>query len=72
MTFSEIIVVFALFTGALWFNACAVHAKSEESIKDISEAAPDFSLVDQTGNTVTLDGLTATGPTVLVFYRGQW
>ena len=32
------------------------------------ERAPDFELVDQRGNTVTLDGLLANGPVVLFFY----
>lgn len=34
--------------------------------------AADFSLPDTTGKTVTLAGLTARGPAVLVFYRGYW
>jgi len=34
--------------------------------------AADFSLPDSTGTTVTLAGLTAHGPAVLVFYRGYW
>jgi hypothetical protein len=34
--------------------------------------APDFSLPDTTGTVVTLAGLTAHGPAVLVFYRGYW
>jgi cytochrome oxidase Cu insertion factor (SCO1/SenC/PrrC family) len=34
--------------------------------------APEFSLEDQKGTTVTLASLTANGPAVLVFYRGFW
>jgi hypothetical protein len=34
--------------------------------------AADFSLLDTAGATVTLAGLTAHGPAVLVFYRGYW
>jgi hypothetical protein len=34
--------------------------------------AADFSLPDTTGTKVTLAGLTAHGPAVLVFYRGYW
>lgn len=37
-----------------------------------SGVAADFSLRDQNGATVTLDGLLARGPAVLVFYRGFW
>lgn len=32
----------------------------------------DFSLPDATGRTVTLRGLVADGPAVIVFYRGGW
>ncbi len=34
--------------------------------------APDFSLRSHDGQTVTLDGLVARGPAILVFYRGFW
>lgn len=34
--------------------------------------AADFSLPDSAGATVTLAGITAHGPAVLVFYRGYW
>lgn len=37
-----------------------------------SAQAPDFSLPDQNGATVTLASLTARGPAVVVFYRGFW
>ena len=37
------------------------------------EQAPEFSLVDQAGETVTLTSLIGEGkPAVLVFYRGHW
>ena len=35
-------------------------------------AAPDFSLPDEAGRTVSLASLTSRGPAVLVFYRGYW
>lgn len=34
--------------------------------------APDFSLKSHLGTTVTLDSLIASGPAVVVFYRGFW
>ena len=34
--------------------------------------APEFSLPDANGRSVSLKGLLATGPAVLVFYRGHW
>lgn len=36
------------------------------------DRAPDVSLPDADGNVVTLDRLLASGPAVLVFYRGHW
>lgn len=36
------------------------------------DAAPAFSLSDSTGSEVSLASLTASGPAVLVFYRGDW
>jgi len=38
----------------------------------VGETAPDFSLDDQNGQTVTLSAVRANAPTVLVFYRGNW
>ena len=35
-------------------------------------AAPPFTGVDAEGQSVSLDGLLAAGPAVLVFYRGHW
>ncbi|TKH42860.1 alkyl hydroperoxide reductase [Paenibacillus terrae] len=34
--------------------------------------APEFSLLDFTGQTITLSEATAKGPVVLIFYRGSW
>lgn len=38
----------------------------------IGSRAPDFSLPDYTGRTITLSEETAKGPVVLIFYRGLW
>ncbi|KJD44619.1 peroxiredoxin-like family protein [Paenibacillus terrae] len=38
----------------------------------IGTRAPDFSLPDYTGRTITLSEETAKGPVVLIFYRGHW
>lgn len=38
----------------------------------IGDIAPTFELANQTGSMVSLDGLLATGPAVVVFYRGVW
>jgi hypothetical protein len=34
--------------------------------------APPFSLKSHLGTAISLDSLTATGPAVIVFYRGFW
>lgn len=36
------------------------------------EYAPDFSLPDALGNTVTLSSHLEKGPVILSFYRGSW
>ena len=36
------------------------------------DAAPDFTLTDQDGETVSLKSLLANGPVVVSFYRGVW
>jgi peroxiredoxin len=38
----------------------------------VGDTAPDFTLPDALGRTVTLSDLLAQGPTVLTFYRGEW
>ena len=38
----------------------------------VGEAAPDFTLQDQDGKTVTLSSYQGKQPVVLVFYRGYW
>ncbi len=38
----------------------------------VGATAPDFSLPDTEGNTVTLSELVAEGRCVVVFYRGHW
>lgn len=38
----------------------------------VGQAAPDFSLEDMTGKTLSLSDYHATKNVVLVFYRGHW
>src|SRR5215471_4234778 len=38
----------------------------------VGDVAPKFELANQIGSVVSLDGLLATGPAVVVFYRGVW
>ncbi len=39
---------------------------------NVGQKAPDFSLPDQVGDTVSLDSVLQRGPAVVVFYRGEW
>ncbi len=69
----------ALVVG-LFGTACSASAgrqtaaPASETTKTLSvgDPAPAFSLPDTTGNDVSLQSLTASGPAVLVFYRGDW
>jgi peroxiredoxin len=38
----------------------------------VGDTAPDFTLPDATGRSVSLGALRRTGPVALTFYRGQW
>lgn len=38
----------------------------------VGDIAPDFTLRDQNGNTLTLSDARGKSPVVLVFYRGYW
>ena len=38
----------------------------------VGQKAPEFSLPDQLGETVTLSSVLERGPAVIVFYRGEW
>lgn len=49
----------------------AVRASGAAGLR-IGESAPDFSLPNQRGDTVTLSDRLSRGPVVLCFYRGVW
>lgn len=62
------ILLFGLFLYA-YFVLFRVPADTGLSTFD---AAPDFTLPDQTGAAVSLAEVRAAGPVLLVFYRGHW
>ena len=41
-------------------------------LPQVGQPAPDFELPDSTGAMRCLSELTASGPLVLLFYRGHW
>ncbi|MBV1858835.1 MAG: redoxin domain-containing protein [Nannocystaceae bacterium] len=49
-----------------------VPASESTTTLSVGDPAPAFSLAGSTGATVSLASLTASGPAVLVFYRGDW
>ena len=55
-------------------NATAALAASGlvEKALGVGDRAPDFSLSNSTGQTVSLNDLIKNGPLVLTFYRGKW
>jgi cytochrome oxidase Cu insertion factor (SCO1/SenC/PrrC family) len=52
------------------FTVQAQNAKSRTAPLAVGAVAPDFTLTDQNGKSVTLSKVGKT--TVLVFYRGYW
>ena len=64
------IFLFISFLVISSFTASAQTAKSRTEPLKVGAVAPDFTLTDQTGKSVTLSKIGK--PTVLVFYRGYW
>jgi cytochrome oxidase Cu insertion factor (SCO1/SenC/PrrC family) len=64
---ATLIQLIVLFTMATAFGS-----QSRTSPLAIGEMAPDFTLADQSGQSVTLSAARGKSPVVLVFYRGYW
>lgn len=60
-----------LILGA-WFNFVGARVPDVPVAIRVGEAAPDFTLLDASGNAVTLADFRGKKPVVLVFYRGYW
>lgn len=64
---------FVAFVGAAAIALACTHKLSVRGPGVVSNgAAPEFVLRDHRGVGVSLGGLLAHGPAVLVFYRGHW
>jgi peroxiredoxin len=63
---AEVVAVFAADQAALAAGGVPAAAIA------LGDTLPAFALPDATGQTRTLDELTAGGPAVIVFYRGGW
>ena len=53
-------------------NFVAMRVPAGRPLFVVGQPAPDFTLPDAAGRTVTLSGYRGHNPVVLVFYRGYW
>jgi len=52
--------------------AVAAAAQMRRPAPKVGDKAPDFSLPNPDGKSVTLKDYTSRGPVVVIFYRGYW
>jgi thioredoxin-dependent peroxiredoxin len=67
-TMKAAIITLVLYTPLIWFTL--IFAKGDDML-EIGEHAPDFSLKDANGNTVSLSDFHGKKPVVLFFYPGD-
>ena len=65
-------VTVILLVGSVFFNFVAARVPTTPTALKVGEPAPDFTLSDAAGRSVTLSDLRGKKPVVLVFYRGAW
>jgi cytochrome oxidase Cu insertion factor (SCO1/SenC/PrrC family) len=61
-----------LLIGGAWFNFVGSRVPATPIALRVGERAPDFTLTDGTGRSVSLADYRGQKPVVLVFYRGYW
>ena len=61
-----------LLVGGAWFNFVGARVPSAPTALRVGERAPDFTLTDASGRSVSLADYRGQKPVVLVFYRGYW
>jgi hypothetical protein len=61
-----------LLVGSVFFNFVAARVPTTPTALKVGEPAPDFTLSDAAGRSVTLSDFRGKKPVVLVFYRGAW
>ena len=65
-------VTVILLVGTVFFNFVAARVPTTPTALKVGEPAPDFTLSDAAGRSVTLSDFRGKKPVVLVFYRGAW
>lgn len=68
----KIIFVLLFVLAGFLYTAQAQKTVKREKPVGVGDVAPDFTLEDENGKTVTLSSLQGKEPVVLVFYRGYW
>jgi hypothetical protein len=63
---------FVVLAFAIGMAGCGYFVTPRGPLVPVQAKAPEFSLSDQGGETVSLHGLLQKGQAVLVFYRGHW
>ena len=58
--------------AAVWLSACGAFVKPRGEVLPVHQQAPPFTLADQNGQEISLQGMLDRGPVLLVFYRGHW
>jgi|SRR5215813_12896227 len=61
-----------LLVGGGWFNFVAARVPDTPTALRVGERAPDFTLPDASGRSVSLADYRGKKPVVIVFYRGYW
>jgi cytochrome oxidase Cu insertion factor (SCO1/SenC/PrrC family) len=72
LTMSALVVSVFLFALGAVFNFVLMRVPTTPSAFVVGQAAPDFTLPDSTGRSVSLADYRGRQPVVLVFYRGYW
>jgi hypothetical protein len=69
---AALVISVALLGLGAYFNVVLAAIPAATPMVRVGEAAPDFTLPDATGATVSLASFRERAPVVLVFYRGYW
>src|SRR5262249_4318317 len=69
---AALVISSLLLVGGGWFNFVAARVPNTPTALHVGERAPDFTLPDASGRSVSLADYRGKKPVVIVFYRGYW